>query len=139
MAVHFGRVVEAVALHPDRTLSDLPLLDEEERRGLQDLGAGAIDSTAAPPDFVVWFKQQAALHPAAAAVIFQDRVTTYHDLDRQSAAVASCLRAEAVRPEEPVGLAIEPGADRSPRSSASPGGLCVRSTGPRIPEDAWVS
>ena len=88
------------------------MLDEEERRGLQDLGAGAIDSTAAPPDFVVWFEEQAALHPAAAAVIFQDRVTTYHDLDRQSAAVASCLRAEAVRPEEPVGLAIEPGADR---------------------------
>lgn len=56
--------------------------------------------------FMQRLKTQAQLTPTAIAVRSQADVLTYAELDRRSTALARCLVARGVKPEEAVGVAL---------------------------------
>ena len=56
-------------------------------------------------------RSQVAARPDAIAVVSGDRSLTYRQLDRESARIATCLHEAGVRPDDRVGLYIEPSAD----------------------------
>ncbi len=72
-------------------------------------------------------------HPERAAVVLGDRVMTFADLDRQSAAIARRLIEAGVLPGQPVGVI----ADRTPETIAGLWGV-LRAGGAYVPLDpAW--
>ena len=106
MLGHFQVLLEAVAANPELCLSDLPLLGEEERRGvLVDWNA----TRAERPDTTLHglFEAQVARSPEAVAVEFEGRKLTYAELDREANRLANHLCGLGVGPEVLVGVSME--------------------------------
>ncbi|HVG59538.1 MAG TPA: amino acid adenylation domain-containing protein [Hyalangium sp.] len=107
MADHLRTLLEAVVAEPDRSITALPLLSEEERR--QILGEWNATRRELPraPFIHEWVEQQAERTPERAAVVFEERSLTYRELREASDRVAAALQARGVRPEVTVGLVFE--------------------------------
>ncbi|WP_413206152.1 amino acid adenylation domain-containing protein [Rhodospirillum sp. A1_3_36] len=107
----YRRLLDGMAARPDATLSDLPLLDEAQRRAvLVDWNA----STAPTPlDCAIHhlFERQAALTPDRPALVHGDAVLSYGALNRLANRVAHRLIALGVEPDLPVALHLEPSLD----------------------------
>ncbi|MGW4400350.1 non-ribosomal peptide synthetase family protein [Amycolatopsis nivea] len=56
-------------------------------------------------------RRQVAARPDAIAVVSDDRSLTYRQLDREAARLAACLHDAGVRPDDRVGLCVEPATD----------------------------
>lgn len=106
LVAHLGVLLEGVARDPDATVASLPILPEEERH----LVVEAWNATAAP-----WsegatlhdlFQAHAARDPAAPALLFEGRVTTYGELDARANRLANHLRRYGVGPESLVGISL---------------------------------
>ena len=104
MAGHFQVLVEGVVTHPDKRLSELPLLTPEERRTL--LVTWNDTRAPYPRDAAVHalFEAQVDRAPDAVALLFGDTAITYRELDQRANRLARVLRARGVGPETPVGL-----------------------------------
>jgi amino acid adenylation domain-containing protein len=103
---HFLRIVEEVAAGPERRLSELRLLGDDERARL--LHRWNAPPREAPRKCVhELFAEQAGRTPDAVAVASGGAALTYAELDRRSDAIARTLRARGVGPEAPVGLCVE--------------------------------
>ncbi|MET8544870.1 amino acid adenylation domain-containing protein, partial [Kitasatospora sp. NPDC004799] len=101
----FAHVVESVLAAPDVPVRRLPLLTEEEHRRILGDWAGRADT--APRTVVpALFAAQAARAPEAVAVVFEDRGTTYRELDERSNRLARLLIARGAGPERIVALAV---------------------------------
>ncbi|MEW5926854.1 MAG: non-ribosomal peptide synthase/polyketide synthase [Gemmatimonadota bacterium] len=107
MAEHFRVLLEAAVADPDRRLRALPLVPaaELERIVARWSGAGA----AAPPERCVHelFAAQAAATPGAVALVHEDRVLTYAELDRRADRLAHLLARRGVGPDARVGICAE--------------------------------
>ena len=126
------RLLEAAVADPERALGSLPILEPAERdtilRRWNDTGhaladspvqpladADAIDgardrapaSAAVPATLPALFAAQARRTPAAAAVLFEDRVLSYAELDAHANRLAHHLQSLGVGPETIVGLCVE--------------------------------
>ncbi|HEV2735821.1 MAG TPA: amino acid adenylation domain-containing protein, partial [Longimicrobiaceae bacterium] len=107
---HFGRLLEEAAAGPQRRLSELRLLDDDERARL--LSGWNVPPREAPRRCVhELLAEQAARTPDAAAVACGSAALTYAELDRRSDVLARALRERGVRPEAPVGLCVERSAE----------------------------
>jgi amino acid adenylation domain-containing protein len=110
MAGHYARLLEGIVADPDRPISALPLLTEEELH----LVLRRWNQTDA--DFPKHLRVdqlvalQTARTPAAAALEFEGRVLTYAGLDAQADALARELAALGVA----TGTAVALGLERSP-------------------------
>ncbi|MFP2902355.1 amino acid adenylation domain-containing protein, partial [Corallococcus sp. 4LFB] len=100
-------LLEEACLHPERRLSDLPLLTEEERR--QVLGEWARSQGSAPHDTSVHalFEAQAKATPHAVAVEHDGQAVTYRELDARADALARSLRAQGVHTGARVAVFLE--------------------------------
>ncbi|HEX8273711.1 MAG TPA: condensation domain-containing protein, partial [Longimicrobiaceae bacterium] len=110
MLGHFTRLVEQVGNRPERRLSELSLLGDDERARL------LVDWNAPPreaPRRCVHelFAEQAARTPDVLAVACGSASLTYAELDQRSDVLARALRERGVRPETPVGLCVERSAE----------------------------
>ncbi|NPC76705.1 non-ribosomal peptide synthase/polyketide synthase, partial [Pyxidicoccus fallax] len=104
---HFQRLLEAIAAHPERRLSQLPLMDATER---QRVLVGWNDTAADLPRDVCLhqlFERQAALTPDAVALEFEGQCLTYAQLDARANQLAHHLRALGAGPESLVGVCLE--------------------------------
>ncbi|HEV2735373.1 MAG TPA: amino acid adenylation domain-containing protein, partial [Longimicrobiaceae bacterium] len=110
MLVHYRLLLAGLAAHPERRLSEVELLDEDERRQLlQEWSAGA---PPFPPACVHdLFAEQAARTPHAPAVTFEGESLTYAELERRASRLAGHLRRRGVGPETRVALCAERSAD----------------------------
>ena len=101
---HYQRLLEGIAASPDRRVSDLPLLGEDERRWLLATGNGV--TVRVGPDECIHqlVEEQARRAPEAVAIVDGDEQVTYGQLDRRADAVAARLRALGVGPEDRVGV-----------------------------------
>lgn len=107
MLGHYARVLEAAVAAPDTHLADLPLLAPSEyRQVVQDWNTTQVAPlwTGTLPEL---FAAQVARTPDAPAVLFEDEVLSYSELDARATQLAHYLRARGVGPEVLVALCAE--------------------------------
>jgi amino acid adenylation domain-containing protein len=106
MVGHFARLVKAVLTEPDRPVSGVAFLGEEERAQVLVEWNG---SAASPAEECVHelFAVQAARTPDAPAVSFAGETLTYAGLDQRSNRLAHALRTLGVGPEVRTALCLE--------------------------------
>ena len=106
---HLALLAEFLA-KPDARLSELDLMDTEEREELAswNIVDGSYDRGATLTELV---RRQAERDPAAAALIDGDRCLNYADLVARAAAVAGSLRVRGVSRGDLVGVLLQRSAD----------------------------
>ncbi len=109
LAGHLTRLLAGAVAEPARRLSELPLLAEGER---QQLLAWNRETPETPGNLgeqtlTALFEAQAARHPKATALSFEDDALTYGELNRQANRLARRLRRLGVGVESRVGLLLE--------------------------------
>ncbi len=102
---HFERLLVGGLEDPQRRLSEIPLLSAAEAEALTRCNQSAVPfgDAACLHDM---FAAQAAAHGDTPAVVFQDRVLTYGELDRRSGLLARHLQNLGVAADVPVGLCV---------------------------------
>ncbi|WP_369951865.1 non-ribosomal peptide synthase/polyketide synthase [Ralstonia syzygii] len=103
------RVLEAIVAAPGRRISEIDLLDGDDRRLLQGWNATAqpVPDTSIP----ALFEQQAARAPEAIAIVFGDRRLTYAELNARANRLAHHLIGLGVRTEDRVAVLLDDSAD----------------------------
>jgi amino acid adenylation domain-containing protein len=107
LARHYRTLLEGVVADPERRLSELPLLTEEERQQiLVEWNATASDY---PRERCVHelFEAQVERTPEAVAVACEGQHLTYRELNWRANQLAHHLRRLGVGPEVPVGICVE--------------------------------
>ena len=105
---HWQRLLEAMVTEPDRLLSSVALLDEDEQTQiLTDWNDTAAEW--AEPSFLGLFENQVELTPDAPAVQFADQYLSYHELNARANQLAHHLRGRGVGVDTRVGVCLEPG------------------------------
>jgi len=106
LARHLINLLERVAENPERPISEISLLGETEARELRrwnetqrDFGGEALLHRL--------IERQAAAAPEAEAVIFEDEVVTYRELDRRASRLARHLHGLGIGPDVCVGVYLE--------------------------------
>ncbi|BBZ28129.1 hypothetical protein MMAD_24240 [Mycolicibacterium madagascariense] len=99
----FERVLDAMTEEPTRPLSTLNLLAVDEARRLDEVGVRAA-STVTPASIPELFAAQVERTPAAVAVRFEGRSTTYRELDQAANRLARQLVSLGAGPGETVAV-----------------------------------
>ncbi|MFL6284933.1 MAG: amino acid adenylation domain-containing protein [Pyrinomonadaceae bacterium] len=111
MARHYARVLKAVALDPERRVSEVELLSAEERRQLLVEWNPAAGVHAPPRCIHELFDDVAAKTPDAVAVVHAGEELTYAELNARADRLSRYLRSLGVGPESMVGLLLERSAE----------------------------
>ena len=107
LAGHFQSLLEAVVSDPQRRVSELPLMDEPERRMVL-VEWNRTNGVDEPAECLHrMFEAQAERTPDALAVVRGDRKVSYRELDAAADVLARRLRVLGVGPECIVGLCAE--------------------------------
>ncbi|HEX2189490.1 MAG TPA: amino acid adenylation domain-containing protein, partial [Longimicrobiaceae bacterium] len=129
LAGHFVRLLSEAAAWPERRLSALRMLGDDERAQL--LAGWSPPPREAPPTCVhETFARRAARTPDAVAVVSGGVSLTCAELDARAEALARALRARGVGPETRVAVCVE----RSPGAVAAVLGV-LRAGGAFVPLD----
>ncbi|SDO97728.1 amino acid adenylation domain-containing protein [Rhodoferax sp. OV413] len=102
----YTRVLEVLAVDPDRVLANLVLTSENERAGLMQWSQNLANRPFEAPVHQL-ITQRARHTPEAVAVVFGEASLTYADLEARANCLAHRLIALGVRPDTPVGIAVE--------------------------------
>lgn len=108
---HYHMILEAALTQPESRLSELSLLSEVERRHLLvDLNDTHVPY---PHDTCIHelFEAQVRKKPDAPAIVYENELLNYQELDRRANQLAQHLRRFGVGPEVRVGLCFERSAD----------------------------
>ncbi|HET6850667.1 MAG TPA: amino acid adenylation domain-containing protein, partial [Pyrinomonadaceae bacterium] len=106
MLRHYQKLLESVTSYPERRISDLDILTDEERKQLLiDWNETAV--TRDDTSLVTLFEHQAQLTPDACAVEFGDQQLTYRELNRNANQLAHHLRDLGVGADARVGIMLE--------------------------------
>ncbi|MEV4233262.1 amino acid adenylation domain-containing protein, partial [Streptomyces bobili] len=99
------RLLASVVAEPGRPLSRIDVLTAEERH---ELLVARNDTTCPGPDagLPALFEAQVLATPEAEAVVFEDTVLTYRELNRRANRLAHALIARGVGPEQVVALRL---------------------------------
>ncbi|MFD3273857.1 non-ribosomal peptide synthase/polyketide synthase [Paenibacillus dendritiformis] len=107
MAKHFTQVIDVIVDDPYKKLSLIEIISPEEKAQILE----TFNDTAADyprgktiPQLV---EEQAERTPDRAAVVYEGSQLTYRELNTKANRLARTLRAEGVRPDQPVGLLAE--------------------------------
>lgn len=107
MQGHFQTLLRDIVANPDRSISDLSVCTDAERRQL--LIEWNDTERDYPSDRCVHelFEQQVERSPDAVAVAFEDKWLTYRELNTRADKLAHCLKKLGVGPEKLVGIYVE--------------------------------
>lgn len=111
MGAHFQNLLEAIVANPDARISELRLMDESERRrALIEWSATGVEYE--PGEGVIArFERHAAITPDKVAVVCEDRMLSYAELNRGANQLAHYLVGRGVGPEASVSICVERGPD----------------------------
>jgi amino acid adenylation domain-containing protein len=104
---HFQNILRAIIANPQQLVSLLPLLSEQEQKQLLvDWNQTQADY---PQDKLVHqlFELQAASQPEAIALVFEDQVLTYGELNHRANQLAHYLQSLGVIKEQIIGVYVE--------------------------------
>ncbi len=108
MLGHLASLLLDMAARPQAALSELAMLDAEERRRIvEEWNATAQDFGAAESTLGEAFEAQVRATPNAPALMAEGETLTYAELNRRANALAQRLRAAGAGPEKLVGLHLE--------------------------------
>jgi amino acid adenylation domain-containing protein len=93
---HYRTLLEAVAADPERRISQLPLLTEQERQKLLEVGTGPRRDYPLDQCWHELFEAQAMKSPDAVAVECGERTMTYRELMERANQLANSLRKTGV-------------------------------------------
>jgi amino acid adenylation domain-containing protein len=107
MMRHLQTLLENVVANPQQRLSEVPMLTKIERN--QMLFDWNDTSSAYPRRFCVHelFEQQVEQTPDTIALVYEDKMLTYRQLNTRANQLAHYLKKLGVHPEIPVGLCLE--------------------------------
>jgi amino acid adenylation domain-containing protein/non-ribosomal peptide synthase protein (TIGR01720 family) len=106
IADRLTRLLAAVAADPGLPVSRIEVLSAAERTQLLDEFNATTSEVAADGTFPALFAAQAAATPDAPAVLFEDTVLSYAELDARTDELAALLAARGVGPESRVAVAL---------------------------------
>ncbi len=106
MPIHFGRLLEEISLEPDKQLPWIQIMTDEERYFLIGKHGTARETPRVHTTIHRLFEEQAARRPDSPAVIHEEGVLSYRELDRQANRLANDLRSRGVGPEVLVGVCM---------------------------------
>lgn len=106
MSGHFINLLAAAANDPDRPISRLRLLSEDEQQQLLAEERAATRTSWAPYCLHEIFSQTAVRHSNKAALSFGGKDIRYRELDRRANQLANYLRSKGVGAEDVVGLTL---------------------------------
>jgi amino acid adenylation domain-containing protein len=107
MCVHFLKILEQVLDNPEVRLTDIELLEEDEKqRILYDFNDTKADY---PKDKTIHqlFEEQVEKSPGNIAVVFGEKKITYEELNNKANQLARVLREKGVNSNSIVGLMVE--------------------------------
>lgn len=107
MVRHFCLLLEGMGVAPERSLSELPLMDDREKEEL--LAQCGQSHKEFPEDACLHqlFEAQVEQTPDAIAVVFESKTLSYRELNRRSNQLAHYLRQHGVGAETLVGICLE--------------------------------
>ncbi len=106
MSGHFRELLRSIVAEPERPLATLDILPPEERRQL--LVDWNTTAAAVPEECVhSLFERQAEATPEATAVMFDDEVVSYGELNARANQLAHALIELGVTPDALVAIALE--------------------------------
>ena len=109
MLGHLKNLLESIASDPNQRLATVRMLDDDERRQIVhewNDTAMAYDSDSCIHEI---FERQAERTPDAAALIYDEQVISYRELNRRANQLASYLRKQGVGAEKLVGIYLDRG------------------------------
>ena len=107
MLGHLKTLLEGMAENPNRSLSDLPILTDNERQEI--LVEWNNTGVNYPQDKLIHqiFEAQVEKTPDSVAVVFEGEQLTYRELNQRANQLAHYLQSLSVGPESLVGIAVE--------------------------------
>ena len=107
MLGHFEMLLTGILADPDQSISELPLVGEEETRKLLFDWNNTARDFGEPDRVHRMFEEQVACTPDRVAVVYDEDQVSFEQLNRQSNQLANYLIAQAVRPEDKVAICLE--------------------------------
>jgi amino acid adenylation domain-containing protein len=107
MGRHYANLLAAGVSKPQVRISELPLLDEDELRLLEEWGRGAVRELGEPQTVHELFADQVRRSPAAVAVECGAERASYAELERRARSVERRLRRLGVGRGDLVGVCME--------------------------------
>jgi len=106
MLGHFANLLNEIAENPERTVSELRIMDGQETRSIiKDLNPTYVNYPNTKPVNRM-FEDQAKLAPGAIAVVHGDESLTYEELNKRANRLANYLKSKGVGPGESVGICL---------------------------------
>ncbi|MCX4750207.1 amino acid adenylation domain-containing protein [Kitasatospora sp. NBC_01287] len=108
LAERFELLVTAAVADPDQLVCRLPVLTAAERTAvLADWAIGPELPAEGPATLTALIAATVAATPDAPALVFEDEVLSYRELDRRANRLARRLRESGVRPDDRVAICLE--------------------------------
>jgi amino acid adenylation domain-containing protein len=107
LAGHFQTLLEAAVADPERPISQLPMLTQEETARLDAWNSNQAEIPAVSLDQLV--ERQAADRPDAVAAEFEGSQLSYRELDERANRLAHRLRDLGAETDRPVAICVERG------------------------------
>jgi amino acid adenylation domain-containing protein len=131
LSAHYQTLLQSIAAHPDRRISDQQILTAAELRQI------LVDWNSTETEFprerslAAIFEDQVAARPESLAVVYGDRTLTYRELNQQANQLAHHLRTLGVERGSRVGICVK----RSPLMIVAVLGV-VKAGGAYVPLDS---
>jgi amino acid adenylation domain-containing protein len=107
MLDHLANLMHSIASNPGQHLSELNMLSDAERQQLLvDFNATTAEY---PADHLIHqlFEEHAAAHPEATALVYEDEVLSYAELNRRANRLAHLLLSMGITPGDRVAISVE--------------------------------
>jgi amino acid adenylation domain-containing protein/non-ribosomal peptide synthase protein (TIGR01720 family) len=108
MAGHYAELIESVSKEPATTISKLQLLSKAEEEDLSSFNETAAEYPGTE-NVIGLFEAKVQANPTATALVFEQEIVSYEELNARSNRIANYLKTRGVSKETLVAICIERG------------------------------
>ena len=107
MFEHYDTLISSILTNPNYTIDQLNILGEEEKNKiLVEFNKPKADKLY-DKSFIELFKEQARISPSERALVFENQILTYKELDQKSSLLANYLLSRNVKSQEIIGVCLK--------------------------------
>lgn len=104
---HLTRILTSVSVQPAIRIDELELITPEEKSQIIEVWGDTVAPYPREQTLHGIFEEKAALTPDRTALVYGETKLTHGELHQQANRLARTLRAQGVRPDQPVGIMVE--------------------------------